>query len=556
MYFIRADSASPSLNQNNQNIIGPYNTQQLIELFKLNLIDGLTYINPDYHTNRNQWTTLSNYTPIKNLLISTDEPDESENENDPTETQLDSIEHPNNITDILLTGNPDTSRSATQTNHTDLNKTISDKSINNIESTDSRSPIHETPTDLEQTIGPLHDGSTSRDLPLVELPPVRPKASRPSSDRGGRTEGGPLTSVYVWNLPCGITEEELVNHMKRCGVIRLNPMTLNPQVKIYDDDERGSDMKSGLVVYVKSESVDLAIRYLDRSMIDNYPDVEIRVEVASFDHKKKNTALVNLDGTEYRTGNMDQKKMKKRRLGARMEESRMLSWGDDGVVGGSSGGRVLTLSPCWTSDHAEMYRSNSKFYDYIIDLIERQLKLLNTSYKKIFPIRRHPKGIVCIKMSSEIEAEKLISICKIQNIKLSPLVCHPDYSDDDAPTDTHKDEHSFLPIYYDGRTDLSAFCIPEDNNDPSQYSGDNLYAIDRLWLASAGLPSHVIFPPITADGPHDGADGPHDGATRGGADITASTVEKEGDMNNVERFGDWLEEQSSDEEFDIKEETT
>lgn len=39
--------------------------------------------------------------------------------------------------------------------------------------------------------------------------------------------------IYVTGLPSDVTEEELVEHFSKAGVLAINPATATPKVKIY-----------------------------------------------------------------------------------------------------------------------------------------------------------------------------------------------------------------------------------------------------------------------------------------------------------------------------------
>ena len=39
--------------------------------------------------------------------------------------------------------------------------------------------------------------------------------------------------IYVTGLPSDVTEEELIEHFSKAGVLAINPATATPKVKIY-----------------------------------------------------------------------------------------------------------------------------------------------------------------------------------------------------------------------------------------------------------------------------------------------------------------------------------
>ncbi len=71
----------------------------------------------------------------------------------------------------------------------------------------------------------------------------------------------PVSSVYVQGLPPDTNEEEVTTYFQKCGVIRIDPITDAPSVKLYRND--AGDLKGdALVSYLRHESVGLAIQML------------------------------------------------------------------------------------------------------------------------------------------------------------------------------------------------------------------------------------------------------------------------------------------------------
>jgi len=44
------------------------------------------------------------------------------------------------------------------------------------------------------------------------------------------------TFIYIQGLPNDITKEELKEYFTRCGVMRLDAVTGEPQIKVYCDE--------------------------------------------------------------------------------------------------------------------------------------------------------------------------------------------------------------------------------------------------------------------------------------------------------------------------------
>lgn len=101
-----------------------------------------------------------------------------------------------------------------------------------------------------------------------------------------------VTSVYITGLPQDITLDELHEHFKPCGIILPDLESGTPKIKIYEGPD-GKPKGDALVIYLKEESVQLAEKLLDESMIR--PGIQIRVQKASFTKKEPFEASTGLD---------------------------------------------------------------------------------------------------------------------------------------------------------------------------------------------------------------------------------------------------------------------
>ena len=154
------------------------------------------------------------------------------------------------------------------------------------------------------------------------------------------------TAVYVTGLPKDVSEEELHEAFKKCGVVKLDASTGGPRVKVYRDED-GNVKGDGLVVFLKAPSVDLAITLLDQTEL-RFGDASTKLSVsaAKFDAKSAKesgdgdggTRTQQSTGTGTGTG-APRKKMTKdeRRRAAAMlkkQEQQALGWSglDDAVV--------------------------------------------------------------------------------------------------------------------------------------------------------------------------------------------------------------------------------
>uniref|UniRef100_A0A8C6AHK5 RRM domain-containing protein n=1 Tax=Monodon monoceros TaxID=40151 RepID=A0A8C6AHK5_MONMO len=86
------------------------------------------------------------------------------------------------------------------------------------------------------------------------------------------------TNVYVSGLPPDITVDEFIQLMSTFGIIMTDPQTEEFKVKLYKDNQ-GNLKGDGLCCYLNTESVELALTFLDDDEIRGY---RLHVEVAKF----------------------------------------------------------------------------------------------------------------------------------------------------------------------------------------------------------------------------------------------------------------------------------
>ena len=136
------------------------------------------------------------------------------------------------------------------------------------------------------------------------------------------------TAVYVTGLPSDVTIEEIKDYFSLCGVIMDDLIHGGPRIKLYTDDQDGGLKGDGLVVFLRPESVQLAVNLLDSSPLR--PDHIIRVQPAEFHHiqneEKEEEAQERLE--EQKRLPLDKETWKRR-----MEQmTKRLDWREDEVA--------------------------------------------------------------------------------------------------------------------------------------------------------------------------------------------------------------------------------
>ncbi|CAG2223473.1 HTATSF1 [Mytilus edulis] len=103
------------------------------------------------------------------------------------------------------------------------------------------------------------------------------------------------TNVYVSGLPSDVTEEEFKTLMNRCGLVMFDPVMKQPKLKLYLN-EHGNPKGDGRCCYIKTESVELALKFLDGSDVRGSTIHVERAQFAlkgQFDPTKKKKKLSN-----------------------------------------------------------------------------------------------------------------------------------------------------------------------------------------------------------------------------------------------------------------------
>jgi HIV Tat-specific factor 1 len=97
---------------------------------------------------------------------------------------------------------------------------------------------------------------------------------------------------YIEGIPIDATVEEVAAHFSKCGVIAIDPRTLEPRVKLYRDPTSNMNKGDASVCYANADSVPLAIQVLDggrlrTNAVISVKKAEFNLKGESFDASKR-----------------------------------------------------------------------------------------------------------------------------------------------------------------------------------------------------------------------------------------------------------------------------
>lgn len=259
-----------------------------------------------------------------------------------------------------------------------------------------------------------------------------------STPRVGKRKLKGNTTVYMRGLPLDITEGELMDWAKKAGVIKLDPDSKLPKVKLYRNPDQ-SLKGDASVSYLFPESVHQALVLLDGDQIRyNFP---VSVEEAKYENKSahvnanaNNNANDNADDDQDDADDSDaaaKPKVKRKttaahtKLTVHEQQQRALSWDEDVYKK-----RHVILSNLF--DPKQVEPDDLEFYSDLKADVRRECEKLGR-VESIHVFEGSPTGTIAVKFADWLGADRCVR----------------------TMTGRRFDQRTIVAQYYDNKTDYA-----------------------------------------------------------------------------------------------------
>lgn len=211
------------------------------------------------------------------------------------------------------------------------------------------------------------------------------------------------TSIFVANLPEDITVDELDGIFSKFGIIMDDMFAAvnTPRIKIYPSSTTASGCCEALIVFLREESAEMAIKYMDSAIIRQ--NIVISVEKAQFKHDSS-----GVSNQAQQPAAIDPQTWKER-----MREMKLkLEWGEEEETattatitkGMESWNRILVIRGMFSSP-TDLTKDPSLVLDLKEDLLmECESKCGRVASVKVFPL----KGVCAVKFFAANDALKAL----------------------------------------------------------------------------------------------------------------------------------------------------
>ncbi|CAK9798476.1 HIV Tat-specific factor 1 homolog [Anthophora plagiata] len=199
------------------------------------------------------------------------------------------------------------------------------------------------------------------------------------------------TAIYVSGLPLDITMEELTELFSKCGLIARDEKGKD-KIKLYKDSN-GQPKGDALCIYIKVESVDLALKLLDKSQMRGKT---LAVQRAKFQMK----------GDAYNPALKPKRKKKDKERQKKFQE-KLFDWRPERALGEPlKHERVVIIKNLFSPEDFD--KEVSLLLEYQQDIRSECLKCGDV--RKVIIYDRHPEGVAQVTFREPTEAQACVQL--------------------------------------------------------------------------------------------------------------------------------------------------